>query len=172
MLDIHLLRPVDKRYPISQHFGARPEVYQKFGLRAHEGLDIAAPRRTPVHAAADGIVWKAGSLLGNIDAKTAPSRAGAYGNRVIIKHLSGDTAYFTIYAHLDAWSCVEGETVEAGKLIGYVGTTGNSTGYHLHFSLCLPIVNEGYKCSRNVSRRTGYKLIDVWYHDPLPYLKD
>ncbi|WP_020574965.1 M23 family metallopeptidase [Actinopolymorpha alba] len=86
----------------------------------HTGLDFAASEGTPVRAAAAGTVVFAG-------------RAGPYGNLVKIDHGSG---VVTSYAHLRAFAPgVEGATVIAGQMIGEVGTTGNSTGPHLHFEV-------------------------------------
>jgi len=89
--------------------------------RAHLGIDFAAPIGTPVHAAANGTIIFAG-------------RKGGYGNCIIIRHIDG---YKTLYAHLKkfARSIRRGKYVKRGKTIGYVGTTGLSTGPHLHFGL-------------------------------------
>jgi murein DD-endopeptidase MepM/ murein hydrolase activator NlpD len=90
-------------------------------VRNHDGVDYAAPTGTPVHAAADGVVAVAGD-------------GGAYGNVVYIDHDGGRQ---TRYAHLSAFAegLSSGATVAAGDLVGYVGTTGRSTGPHLHFEV-------------------------------------
>lgn len=86
----------------------------------HTGLDFAAPSGTNVHAATDGTVVYAGP-------------AGAYGNMIRIDHGNG---VVTNYAHLSGFaSGVEGAQVRAGTVIGYVGSTGNSSGPHLHFEV-------------------------------------
>lgn len=85
----------------------------------HPGFDLAAPTGTPVSAAAGGTVTHAGP-------------AGTYGNLVTIKHENG---YETRYAHLSHVDIKEGAKVEAGQLVGEVGTTGYSTGPHLHFEV-------------------------------------
>jgi Meckel syndrome type 1 protein len=87
------------------------------GGRNHDGVDLAAPSGTPVHAAACGVVSELGSQSG-------------YGNIVCIDHGSGFT---TCYAHLSGFNTQRGAQVHAGDVIGYVGTTGHSTGPHLHF---------------------------------------
>jgi len=89
--------------------------------RAHLGIDYAASVGTPVSAAANGKVIFAG-------------KKGGYGNCIIIRHIDG---YKTLYAHLRkfARSIRRGKYVKKGKTIGYVGTTGLSTGPHLHFGL-------------------------------------
>jgi murein DD-endopeptidase MepM/ murein hydrolase activator NlpD len=90
-------------------------------LFMHEGVDLVAPSGTPVYAAADGVVIGA-----------APN--GRYGNWIRIEH-GGKLA--TVYGHLMAFApgIEPGETVVRGELIGFVGSTGRSTGAHLHFEL-------------------------------------
>ncbi len=91
------------------------------GYRAgHRAIDIAAPIGTPVYAADSGIVIKSGY-----------SKDG-YGGRVIIDH---QIDYVTLYAHLTQALVQEGDVVQKGQVIGYVGSTGNSTGPHIHFEL-------------------------------------
>jgi len=87
--------------------------------REHAGLDMAADLNEPVFAAADGRVVSAGY-------------AGGYGNMVKIRD---DRGRFTMYAHLNKFSVTKGDKVAAGQRIGAVGSTGNSTGPHLHFEV-------------------------------------
>ncbi len=91
------------------------------GYDGHKGVDIAAPEGTHIYAAADGVVDKV--VIMNM----------GYGNHIIIDH--GD--YKTLYAHCQAFTGFKeaGDRVEKGKIIGYVGNTGNSTGPHLHFEV-------------------------------------
>lgn len=88
-------------------------------MRAHRGVDYAAPRGTPVRASGDGKVVFAG-------------RKGGYGRTIILQH--GST-YTTLYAHLSGFSkgVRSGRRVEQGQVIGYVGSTGLATGPHLHY---------------------------------------
>jgi murein DD-endopeptidase MepM/ murein hydrolase activator NlpD len=88
-------------------------------IRAHKGVDYAAPRGTPIKATGDGKVLLAG-------------RRGGYGNTVIIQH--GNT-YRTLYGHMQGFAkgVQTGSTVKQGQVIGYIGTTGLSTGPHLHY---------------------------------------
>jgi len=88
-------------------------------VRAHRGIDYAAPTGTPIWAAGDGRVAFAG-------------RKGGYGNAVIIDHGKGIT---TLYGHMSRFgkSARNGRAVRQGELIGYVGSTGASTGPHLHY---------------------------------------
>ncbi len=104
---------------ISSRFstGRRHPVLNK--IRAHKGVDYAAPRGTPIKATGDGRVTLAG-------------RHGGYGNTVIIQH---GNRYKTLYAHMHnfAKGIRNGSQVKQGQVIGYVGTTGLSTGPHLHY---------------------------------------
>jgi murein DD-endopeptidase MepM/ murein hydrolase activator NlpD len=87
--------------------------------RMHEGIDIAAPAGTPIAAAASGVVIYAGWL-------------GGYGNLVVIDHGGGIA---TAYAHQSSIAVGNGQQVSQGQTIGYVGSTGHSTGNHLHFEV-------------------------------------
>ncbi|MEG1629410.1 peptidoglycan DD-metalloendopeptidase family protein [Pseudomonas sp.] len=88
-------------------------------IRAHKGVDYAAPRGTPIKAAGDGKVLLAG-------------RRGGYGNTVIIQH---GNRYQTLYGHMQGFAkgVKTGGSVKQGQVIGYIGTTGLSTGPHLHY---------------------------------------
>lgn len=89
------------------------------GRREHHGIDLAAPTGTPVYATADGTVSMA-------------QYYGAYGNYVQVEH-GGEMQ--TRYAHLSRLSVPNGVRVTKGQLIGYVGSTGRSTGPHLHYEV-------------------------------------
>ncbi|KYO66161.1 peptidoglycan DD-metalloendopeptidase family protein [Thermovenabulum gondwanense] len=93
--------------------------YGKRGRDYHEGIDIGAPYGSPVAASNSGVVVFAG-------------RNGAYGNFIIIDHGGGIQTY---YAHLSKIMVSEGQRVEKGSVIGRVGSTGRSTGPHLHFEV-------------------------------------
>lgn len=95
-------------------------VTSGYGMRwgaMHQGLDIAPPYGTPVYAANSGTVIFAGGQ-------------GGYGNLILVDHGGG---FVTAYAHLASFAASSGASVGRGTLIGYVGSTGNSTGPHLHF---------------------------------------
>jgi murein DD-endopeptidase MepM/ murein hydrolase activator NlpD len=101
---------------------ASGEITSGFGPRwgtEHEGIDIGAAAGAPVRAAADGVVRKA-------------SWYGGYGNAVIIDHGDGVS---TLYGHNSELSVKPGERVQAGQTIAKVGSTGDSTGPHLHFEV-------------------------------------
>jgi murein DD-endopeptidase MepM/ murein hydrolase activator NlpD len=112
--DIHL--PV--RAPVSSSFGMRRDPFTR-QLRFHKGMDLAAPQGTEVRAALEGAVIFAGFKP-------------AYGNTVIIQHADG---LETTYAHLGSTSVRKGDTITTEQVIGTVGSTGQSTGPHLHFEV-------------------------------------
>ncbi len=85
--------------------------------RAHTGVDYAAPTGTPVMSVADGVVSES-------------SYQGAYGNMVVIQHNANQS---TVYAHLSRMNVRKGQTIKQGETVGAVGSTGLSTGPHLHF---------------------------------------
>ncbi|HIS66186.1 MAG TPA: peptidoglycan DD-metalloendopeptidase family protein [Candidatus Scatomorpha merdipullorum] len=89
-------------------------------MRFHAGEDIGAPSGTPILAADSGI------------ATVIPNNGNGYGNYIIINHGGGRT---TLYAHMSAFAVSNGQSVTQGQTIGYVGSTGNSTGPHLHFEV-------------------------------------
>ena len=105
---------------LSSGFGLRRHPVLKY-TKMHRGLDFAAPRGTPIFAAGNGAI-------------TYRGRRGAYGNFILIKHNNG---YETAYAHLNRFNnkFKKGSRVEQGDVIGYVGTTGRSTGPHLHYEI-------------------------------------
>ncbi|MBU9712344.1 M23 family metallopeptidase [Evansella tamaricis] len=103
---------------ITSRFGNRRDPFTAW-TRFHSGIDIAAPLNTPIYAGADGTVIHAGSN-------------GGYGLTVMIKH-SG--TYETLYAHLNHIDVEVGDKVTKGDQIGGMGTTGRSTGVHLHYEI-------------------------------------
>lgn len=104
---------------VSQGYGPASGEY---GYTFHNGIDIAAPIGTPIKAAASGKVDKVSS-------------SGAYGNRILIKHSINGETWYTNYAHLSSIGVMVGQTVTQGQAIGKMGSTGNSTGSHLHFEI-------------------------------------
>ena len=112
-----LHRPSPKA-SISSHFGSRVDPFNG-RMAMHAGMDFRASRGTPVHAAGSGIVIEAG-------------RKGGYGKIVEIRHANG---YTTRYAHLSRILVKPGQKIEAEQMIGKVGSTGRSTGPHLHYEV-------------------------------------
>ena len=109
---VRFLLPVEG--PIGDGFGAPRDGYR------HTGIDFPVPYGTPVGAAGVGTTIFAGY------------NSGGYGNLVVIQHRLGFTSW---YAHLSSITTWVGEQVVGGTRIGYVGSTGNSTGPHLHFEV-------------------------------------
>ncbi len=103
---------------LSSGFGRRRHPILGY-VKQHRGLDFAAPRGTPIYAAGDGTIEVAG-------------RNGGYGNYVKIRH---NSEYSTAYAHMSRIKTRKGRRVRQGQVIGYVGTTGRSTGPHLHYEI-------------------------------------
>ena len=95
--------------------------YKVVILKNPKGTDFAAPRGTPIYAAGDGIIVKSG-------------RNGSFGNYIKIRH---NSEYSTAYAHMKSIKRgrSKGSRVRQGQIIGYVGTTGRSTGPHLHYEI-------------------------------------
>ncbi|MFR6147508.1 peptidoglycan DD-metalloendopeptidase family protein [Neglectibacter timonensis] len=114
--------PLPQSYTITSWFGYREDPFTG-EIAYHSGTDIAAPGGTPILAAADGAVTIANAI---------DSWGGGYGYHIKVKH--NDT-YETLYAHCSSICVTVGQEVKQGEVIGYVGTTGNSTGNHLHFEV-------------------------------------
>lgn len=111
--------PVDGGY-VSSEFGGRANPFDGSG-DYHPGIDIAEDYGAPIYASASGYVQRAGWY-------------GGYGNYVNISH---DYGYSTAYGHMSSIKVNAGDYVEKGQVIGYVGSTGYSTGPHLHFEVLL-----------------------------------
>jgi len=118
LASIPAIRPIKGMYNVTSGFGMRIHPILKT-RRPHTGVDITAPRGTPVYATADGVVSR----------KQAQS---GYGISVIIEH---GYSYETLYAHLSKRVVKPGQKVKRGELIGYVGSTGFSLGPHLHYEV-------------------------------------
>ena len=138
-----LVLPVNASATLVQRnlFGANPDNYKTFGLSGHDGLDYAGALDDPIYAAADGKV--------KLVAKdTNDPKNNPYGNQVRLTHEVNGETYETIYAHLNKFvpDLKAGDTVKAGQQIGYMGSTGNSDGVHLHLAVkWLGSTAKGYK---------------------------
>ncbi len=108
--------PVEGR--LISSFGQRNDPFSGEGAY-HAGVDISAPSGTPVHVAANGTVIQLGGING-------------YGHLVVVDHGNG---FVTYYAHLSEIDVIEGQQVRRGDTIGAVGSTGRSTGPHLHYEV-------------------------------------
>jgi murein DD-endopeptidase MepM/ murein hydrolase activator NlpD len=105
---------------IGSHFGGRLDPFTG-DAETHLGIDIVAPRGTPIKATADGIVHFA-------------RRQAEYGNLIVLDHPNG---FSTRYGHLSGFRVTEDQTVRKGDIIGYVGMTGRATAPHLHYEVRL-----------------------------------
>jgi len=104
---------------IASGFGYRVDPVYKV-TKFHAGLDFTAPQGTPIYATADGVV------------KEADYNAGGFGNHVLISHGYG---YETLYGHMYRIKAKVGQKISRGEVIGYVGSTGKSTGPHCHYEV-------------------------------------
>jgi murein DD-endopeptidase MepM/ murein hydrolase activator NlpD len=119
--------------PVTQVFGPTdfslepPLTYNgTFYPHFHTGLDLGAPLDTPLHAAADGVVLLAAASV------DSTGKLVGYGNYVVIAHPDG---FVTLYGHLDSIAVKAGQVVHQGEIIGQEGSTGWSTGPHVHFEI-------------------------------------
>lgn len=121
--NIILKWPVDvTKYPLTQGFGENPQTYAAFKQAGHNGIDLGCPQGTPVCAAADGVVVYTGF------------DKNGYGKYVRISH----EKYETLYAHLSEIEVKPRQVLHVGDRLGLSGSTGYSTGPHLHFELRIP----------------------------------
>jgi murein DD-endopeptidase MepM/ murein hydrolase activator NlpD len=111
-------RPVNDNMQVNSGFGVRSDPFRG-GRAMHAGVDIPGAHATPIYATADGHVGRAG-------------RAGGYGNLVEIEHGRGIQ---TRYGHLSSILVTPGTRVKRGQLVGLMGSTGRSTGTHLHYEV-------------------------------------
>ena len=110
-------------YTITSCFGVRIDPVTGESGDNHGGIDIAASSGTPIYA------WKSGVVV-------TSSTSSSYGNYVVVDHgeINGEN-FYTLYAHMTERSVMTGDTVQAGQQLGTVGSTGKSTGPHLHFEI-------------------------------------
>lgn len=113
------IHPLGIDYAVNSGFGMRKHPISK-ELKMHKGVDFKAPIGTPVKATGDGIV------------KNVKQHTTGYGNHIIIDHGDG---YETVYAQLSMTQVKEGQRINKGEKIGEVGSSGASTGPHLHYEV-------------------------------------
>ena len=134
------LWPLPGYYRLTSLFGYR--IHPITGkAHSHTGIDIPAPAGTQILAAKSGQV-------------VTSARHSSYGNYVVIDHGNGNS---TLYAHMSSRAVKEGEMVSQGQVIGYVGTTGSSTGNHLHLE-----VRDNYTRVNPEKKYPGLKLTHPW----------
>lgn len=135
---VPLHSPIDGKAKVTSPYGWR--LHPITGRRTfHRGVDLSANKATPVLSTADGVIRFQG-------------RKGSYGNCIIITHAYG---LETLYAHLSRNYCRRGMAVHKGQIIGFAGSTGQSTGDHLHYEIrkkgnaIRPVIIEGLGGSRS-----------------------
>ena len=136
-----LLTPIDGAR-ISSGYGLRRHPILGYN-KMHQGVDFAAPRGTPVYAAGDGIIEIA-------------KRYGSYGKYIRVRH-HNSSDYSTAYAHLHRFAkgIKKGLKVQQGDVIGYVGSTGRSTGPHLHYE----VLRHGKQINPRQVKQTAIKSL-------------
>ena len=112
-------RPLKGALDVSSEFGLRPNPFGGSSYEMHEGIDFKGAYGEPVFATAEGVVKRA-------------EYTGGYGYHVMIDHGYG---YETLYAHLSEIEAEVGDRISQGQLIGYLGSTGRSSGPHLHYGV-------------------------------------
>lgn len=117
VISIPSIKPISA-FTFTSAFGVRSDPFHGYAAM-HAGIDLASPTGTPIYATADGVVDRAEWF-------------GGYGNMVDIDHGKGIA---TRYGHMSRIAAHAGEHVHRGDLIGYVGSTGRSTGSHLHYEV-------------------------------------
>jgi murein DD-endopeptidase MepM/ murein hydrolase activator NlpD len=112
-------------FSVTSSFGYRLDPFGSSETKFHSGMDLGAPAGTDVVASADGIVYEVGYS------------ATGLGNYVYIEHQTGDGVLYTAYGHMldDSIVVEKDQPIMKGQKIGEVGSTGASTGYHLHFMI-------------------------------------
>ena len=127
-------QPVVGRVIVSSEFGIRSNPFSGSGYEVHEGMDFVGDHGDIIAAAGDGVITLAGYN-------------GGYGNTVTIEHGYG---YETLYAHMSEVKVKVGDRIKRGQIIGHIGSTGRSSGPHLHYSL--------YKHDKAIDPRVLLKL--------------
>ncbi len=149
--------PFRAGYRITQNYGARPEYYQQFGLKAHEGVDLI-----PADANWDMLCIEEGVVVRDLDdPKLSTGGVHPYGIHVVI--LNRETGRSWWYCHLAENNVSLNQTVKRGDKIGKMGDTDNTEGAHLHLGLRYADAN-----ARPLNQDNGFK----GFVDPLPVLKD
>lgn len=119
------IKPCEGR--ITSYFG---ETRKNNTIKVHKGIDFGNDGSPVIKAAASGVVTRAKVI-------------GGYGNTLTIAHTLNGKKYETLYAHLKSFSVKVGQNVKQGQQIGIKGSTGNSTGVHLHFEIHIPTYEAG-----------------------------
>jgi murein DD-endopeptidase MepM/ murein hydrolase activator NlpD len=123
------LWPTELPSVVTQAFGVNHDIYKKWGLPGHEGIDMKAADGSKIKCVWDGTVYYVENYAGD------PSKQ-PYGNSIRVEHKINGITYKSIYAHFKKPTPLKvGDPVIKGQLLGFADSTGNSTGTHLHFML-------------------------------------
>ena len=150
-----LLCPVKTPYRLTQKFGENPNVYNQFGLKGHNGLDFASDvpgKKVPMYCPMEGVAFEVGD-----------QGAKGYGKFIRIRNTTPDaTGHLkeVIMGHFDSIDVKQGQFLPLGEKLGVMGTTGFSSGVHLHWGL--RFLKDGVVLDYD----NGYK----GYIDFLPYI--
>ncbi|HEY9889505.1 MAG TPA: M23 family metallopeptidase, partial [Candidatus Obscuribacterales bacterium] len=112
-------QPLKGSLEVSSEFGLRRNPFGGFNYELHSGIDFRGPVGTPIYATADGVVVLA-------------QATGGYGKHVVIDHGYG---YETLYAHMSEIAVQVGDRLQRGEVVGALGSTGRSSGPHLHYEV-------------------------------------
>jgi murein DD-endopeptidase MepM/ murein hydrolase activator NlpD len=161
---------------ITNAFGrGRPGSFVQGGQTLHDGIDISSFCGDRIVAAHDGVVLAAGrrhaafvGWLGDLTAFRAKLDADhAWWTQAIAVVIDDGNGYRSIYLHLGLATVEPGDRVEAGDLIGYEGSTGNSTGCHLHYALFSPWATASFRLDPRIAERNRLPAYEVARIDPL-----
>lgn len=121
----------DVHYNVTSYFGLREDPFDNSIIKYHSGIDLSAPDGTEILSIGDGIVVEVGN------------NPSALGNYVYIKHNYENITYYSVYGHMlnDSIRVIKNQVVKSGDIIGIIGSTGRSTGTHLHLTLMSPIIS-------------------------------
>jgi murein DD-endopeptidase MepM/ murein hydrolase activator NlpD len=165
MINTSSLRPIVKlglpfanfkHNGISQYFGENPQIYSRFGLKGHNGLDFVVPLKTPILAVSDGTIFKV-----NNNSDGYGIYVGQYSETFDFDGRNVKTDI--VYGHMLEAQVKEGDFVKAGQVIGLVDSTGFSTDNHLHLGVRLRDKNNNV-----IDYDNGY----LGYFDPYPILEN
>lgn len=168
---------------ITNGFGpGRPGSFVADGKTMHDGIDLSTWCGDRIVAAHDGVVLVASrhheayvGWIGSLDAYRARNDENGWRGLAITVVIDDGNGYRSLYTHLGRAAVERGQTVEAGQFIGYEGSTGNSTGCHLHYALFSPLERETISLDPKVARKTRLPGTAVARIDPflvLPPLEE
>lgn len=124
-----IYKPISSGYTLTSPYGERTHPVTGKPMTFHTGIDLGAANGTSIRASYDGIV------ISTTGTKYANYTGPGYGNNVVIQHTAGNDTWYTRYGHMLRVNVRGNQKVSRGEVIGQVGSTGTSTGPHLHFEI-------------------------------------